>query len=221
MGSVTVGASNIIYTLLDSGNIVSGLFNGSSPRTLFSSAFTDWRLSRLGNNLLVSTKASVGVAGYAYSLPVGGGGLSRLLGPLNGLSAVASPTGGLLLYSYFGNGQAHLFTKNVARNTVSEILPATLAEKCVWSSKKVGVFFCGTPINGLSGAEPDNWYLGRSHFTDYLWQFDTNAEIAKLIAEPKTEFALDLDISEPKLSPNEDFLLFINRRDLTLWAVRL
>ncbi len=222
IGSVVVGSTgNLFYSLEDSGNIVSSAFNGTAAKTLFSSAFTNWRLGRLGNNLLVATKPSSLASGYAYSLSASGGSLTKLAGPFNGLIAVANPAGSLLLYSFIENGQTKLFSKNLSKNTTSEILPATLAEKCVWSSKQASVFFCGTPVSGVVGAEPDNWYLGRSHFIDYIWQFDTNSEIAKLIAEPKTEFSLSLDVSEPKLSPNEDFLIFINHSDLTLWAVRI
>lgn len=220
--SIAVGASgNLFYNLGDTGSIISSSFTGTGVKTLFSSAFTNWRLGRMGNNLLVSTKASSLVSGYAYSLSANGGSLTKLAGPLNGLVAVANPTGNLLLYSYIDNGQTKLFSKNISKNTTSEILPATLAEKCIWSVKQASVFYCGTPVESISGAEPDNWYLGRSHFTDYIWQFDTNTEIAKLIAEPKTESSLDLDVSDPKLSPNEDYLIFINHTDLTLWAVRI
>lgn len=222
IGSIVVGSNgNLFYSLADGGSIVSSSFTNPALKTLFSSAFTNWRLGKLGNNLLVTSKASSVASGYAYSLNASGGALTRLLGPLNGLVAVANPSGNLLLYSYYENGQTKLFTKNLSKNTTAEILPATLAEKCVWSAKSTSVFYCGTPLNGLSGAEPDNWYLGGTHFTDYIWQFDTNSEIAKLIAEPKTDFSLDLDVSEPKLTPNEDFLIFINQRDLTLWAVRI
>ena len=221
VGSVVVGGgSNLFYSLKDSGAIVSSNFTSSAPKTLFSSAFTDWNLGRMGSNLLVNTRPSVSIHGYAYSLGASGGALSKLLGPLNGLSVIANPVGSFLLYSY-SDGQMHLSTKNVVKGSVLEILPATLAEKCVWSTKKVSVFFCGTPVGGLSGGEPDGWYLGQTHFTDYIWQFDTASEIAKLISEPKAEFSLDLDISEPKLTPNEDYLVFLNHRDLTLWAVKL
>ena len=220
--SVLVGSGNSLsYVLRDAGTIVSSTFTGTGLKTLFTSAFNNWRISRLGNNLLLSAKAHAGTPGYTYSLPSGGGSLTKLLGPLNGLVAVGNSSGNSVLYSYVEGGETKLFTKNIQANTTSEILPATLAEKCVWSTKESSVFFCGTPLNGLSGKEPNEWYLGKSHFSDYLWRFDTDTEIAQLIAEPKTDFNVDLDISEPKLSPDEDYLIFINKRDLTLWAIRL
>jgi hypothetical protein len=218
--SVAVGSGNILYYVLrDTSAIVSSTFTGSDTRNIFNSAFNNWRLSRLGSNLLVYAKASAAAPGYAYSLSTSGG-LARLLGPLNGLVVVGNPAGNRLLYSY-SEDVTKLFVRNLQNNASSEILPATLAEKCVWSARESAVFFCGTPQAGVGNGEPDNWYLGRTHFSDYIWTFDSNAETARLIVEPESEFGVALDVSEPKLSPDESYLVFINKTDLTLWAVKL
>jgi len=222
MDSILPGTGDILfYSLRDSNAIVSSTFSGANLRTILNSAFNNWRLSRAGNNLLVYTKASAEAPGYAYILNTSNGALNKILGPLNGLTAVASANGTRVLYSYSSGSDTKLSVKNLQDNSSFEVLPATLAEKCVWSAREQGTFYCGTPLNGLKGKEPDNWYLGRSHFSDYLWRFDSNNDVAKLIAEPKTDFGVDLDVYEPKLTPNEDYLVFINKSDLTLWALRL
>lgn len=215
------GAGNtLFYVARDANTIVSSTFTGTSIRTLLESAFDNWRLERAGNSLLVYTKASASAPGYAYLLNSNGGSLSKVAGPLNGLIAVANSNGSRILYSY-SQGGTMLFVKNQQSEASSEILPATLAEKCVWSNTNSAVFFCGTPISGLVGNEPDNWYLGRTHFSDYVWRFDTNSEIAQLISNPKADFDIDLDVYEPMLSSSDGYLVFINKTDLTLWAVKL
>ena len=221
IGAVTVGGNTLFYTLRDTSSIVSAAFNGTGTRTLLTSPFSDWRLANIGNNLLVYTKANSRAAGYAYTLSASGGPLTKILGPLDGLAVVASPTGNRVLYSYYENGSTKLFFKNTQNGTTYEILPATLAEKCVWSVRNAGIFFCGTPASGLSSREPDNWYRGLTHFSDYVWRFDTNSEIAQLISEPKKSLGIDIDVAEPKLSPDEDYLTFTNKTDLSLWALRL
>ncbi|MBI2086780.1 MAG: hypothetical protein HYT69_01250 [Candidatus Zambryskibacteria bacterium] len=228
INSVAVGSglpaqagNTLFYVLRDTNAIVSSTFTGTSLRTLFQSAFDNWRLERAGNNLLVYTEASANAPGFAYFLNSAGGSLSKILGPLQGLTAIANSNGSRILYSYFENNGTKLFVKNSQTGASSEILPSTLAEKCIWSSKEVNTFFCGTPLIGLSGQEPDNWYLGKTHFSDYIWRFDTNSETAQLVSNPKTDFDIDLDVLKPKLSSNEDYLVFINKTDQTLWAIRL
>ncbi|MSR87804.1 MAG: hypothetical protein EXS69_01390 [Candidatus Zambryskibacteria bacterium] len=218
--SVAPGAGNTLYyTLTDTGAVVSSTFVGTELKTLFTSAFTNWRLARLGAGIMLYTKASASTPGYAYS--VSGGTLTKLLGPLNGLTAIGNSNGKKILYSYTENNTTKLFSKDLARGDSLEILPATISEKCAWSAREANSFFCGTPISSMISTEPDEWYQGKTHFSDYIWKFDTNSEIAQLILNPKTNFDLEFDIYEPKLSPNEDYMIFINKRDLTLWGVRL
>lgn len=217
--SVTVLGNSLVYVAKNNNSILSTNFSGGEQKNLLATMFSEWRTAKFGNNVLLYPKASFQAAGAAYSLI--GGSLTRLAGPLNGLTAVANSNAARILYSYSENGAAKMAVKNLSKGSVSEILPASLAEKCAWSPKRVNVFYCGTPLNGIGQSEPDNWYLGRSHYTDYVWEFDTDSEIAQLVSEPKTDFGIDIDVYQPAISPNEDFLVFLNKRDLTLWAIRL
>ncbi len=220
MDSLLVGSGDTLsYVLRDVPSIVSSTFTGTGLKTLISSPIKNWRLFKLGNNTAIYTKATASVSGYAYSLT--GSSLNKILGPLNGLTVIGNSLGDMALYSYTDTVGTKLAVKNIKTGDSSDILPVSLAEKCVWSTKKPYIFYCGTPTEGVSAYEPDNWYLGKTHFTDNLWHFDMQAELAQLVMEPDVEFGLDLDISDPQLSPNEDYLIFINKRDLTLWAVKL
>jgi len=222
ISAVAVGSSNtLLYALKDTSSIVSSTFNGTGIKTLLNSPFNSWRLVTAGNNLVIHTKASSNTSGYAYTLNISNGAFKKILGPLNGLAAIPSATGNRILYSYVENSITRLFAKNLGDNSLSEILPVTLAEKCVWSTKNIGTLFCGSPTNGLGFGEPDNWYRGASHFSDRIWLFDTNIDIAQVLVEPKPSLGIDIDAIELKLSLNEDYLVFINKTDLSLWALRL
>lgn len=222
ISSVAVGTGDsLFYALKDTSSIVSSAFNGSKLRTLLNSPFTDWRLVSAGNVLVAHAKASSGSAGYAYTINTSSGALNKILGPLNGLIAIPNSTGNRALYSYVENGTTKLFSKNLSTGAVSEILPATLADKCVWSVKKTSILFCGVPTDSPRAGEPDNWYQGATHFFDRLWAFDTDTQVAEVLAEPKLDIKTDIDVYQPKLSPSEDYLIFINRNDLSLWALRL
>lgn len=219
--SATPGTSNsIFYVLKDAGAIVSSTWTGGSLRTLFQSEFNQWQLSRAGANLLVQTKASADAPGFAYLLNSNGGTLSKVVGPLNGLTAASNSNASRTLYSYAEGNSTKLFVQR-SGGVTSEILPATIAEKCIWSTEETSVFYCGTPINGINSKEPDGWYQGRTHFSDYIWRFDTDSEIAQLVSDPKADFSIDLDVFKPTLAGEDKYLIFLNKNDLTLWAVKL
>lgn len=220
--SIAVGPGNVIfYALRDPSLIVTSTFNSAGDKTLFSSPFKDWRLASAGKTLLAYTKASASAPGYAYTVNTSSGALIRILGPLNGLVVVPNASGDRVLYSYEENGRTKTFTKNLKSGRLSEILPSTLAEKCVWSIKNVDMVFCAVPTDSPEASEPDNWYKGRTHFSDRLWLFDTKVNIARALVEPKLILDVDIDADNIKLSPNEDYLVFTNNTDLSLWALKL
>ncbi|KKW15525.1 MAG: hypothetical protein UY54_C0008G0016 [Parcubacteria group bacterium GW2011_GWA2_50_10b] len=135
---------------------------------------------------------------------------------------MADSSGTHIAYSYNNqNGGAGMEAKNLQTGAVIDIPLATIAEKCVWSGKNRGVIYCGSPVSEIGGNEPDNWYRGVTHFSDRIWRFDTNTEIAQILSEPKASLNMDIDASDLKLSPNEDYLIFTNKRDLSLWALKL
>src|SRR3989338_7724610 len=222
INTIAVGSGNtLFYSLRDTSSIVSATFSGAGDKTLLTSPFTDWRLAAAGNSLIVYTKAGVNASGFAYKLGTPNGVLTKILGPLNGLVVIPNVSGNRVLYSYVENNETRLFAKNLTNNALSEILPTTIAEKCIWSIKQIDTVFCGAPIDGLGPNEQDDWYRGATHFSDSIWLFNTGAEFAQVLSEPKTEFGVDLDLAEPKLSPDEDYLIFTNNTDLSLWALKL
>ncbi|MEX2013677.1 MAG: hypothetical protein WD897_02070, partial [Parcubacteria group bacterium] len=222
ISAVAVGSGNtLIYARRDTSSIVTSTFNGTGARTLLTLPFTDWRLATAGNSLVVYTKASANASGFAYTLNTSNGAFVKILGPLNGLVVIPSSIGNRVLYSYVEHNGTKAFAKNLTNNALAEISPATLAEKCVWSARNAGILFCGAPTDGLGIDEPDNWYRGATHFSDRIWLFDTNISIAQVLTEPKRSLNIDIDVVEPKLSPGEDYLIFINKTDLSLWALRL
>lgn len=213
-----VGLKNaVFFTRSDSNSVYSAGFDNKAPKSLLSIPFTSWRLSPYGNSLLVYTKASSKELGYAYL--VNGGSLTKVLGPLNGLVVLPSADGTNLLYSYLDSGN-HLKVKNQKTGVSVEITPDTLAEKCVWSIKQTNLVYCAVP-DSVSGNEPDSWYQGSTHFADQIWRFDANSPFTDLLADSKKDSSETIDAIDLALSPNEDYLFFINKNDLTLWALKL
>lgn len=220
--SPLAGAGNTLYYVAsDSGAVSSISFQGDGVRSLWTSGLKSWRVGSLGANLLLTTKASAEVPGYAYSTTSAGSLPAKLLGPLSGLSAIGNKPGNKLLYSYTSGNRTLMRVRTLSTGTEASIEPGTLAEKCVWGTQSADVFFCGTPISAPGGEEPDDWYQGKVSFNDYVWRYDTKSEVSTLIVEPQDEFNVSLDVFRPALSPDESYFVFINKRDLSLWAVSL
>jgi hypothetical protein len=221
---VAVGSGNTLYYVLQNpSSIVSSNFNGSNSRILFVSPFRDWRLSPSGSNLYIYSKASATASGYAYSLNSSSGTITKLLGPLNGLAILPNRDSTQIIYSFVENGNTGLHAKANSSASSVNLGFNTLAEKCVWSQKSINIVYCGVPLGKISSNEPDNWYQGLTKFSDRIWIISgTDSESEPFIlAEPKQSLGIDIDVYNPRLSSKEDYLVFINRNDLSLWALRL
>ncbi|MEK7643140.1 MAG: hypothetical protein AAB372_01700 [Patescibacteria group bacterium] len=92
----------------------------------------------------------------------------------------------------------------------------TVPEKCYFSKKDSKVLYCAIPKNFTVDSMPDIWWQGSIQFSDELWKIN--------IESGETTILLDgggFDITNLFTSPNENFIFFINKNDLTLWSYRL
>jgi hypothetical protein len=223
LGDISVGPNNsLVFVLEDTGSVATSLFDGTKGVNLFTSAFTDWEvLWPTTNAVILTTKANSGVSGYSYSLNTTSGALSKNLGPHDALTTLGSPDGRNIAYSYSSKGKTVFAYKNLIDKSGYEILPSTFVDKCVWSKSEVGVLYCGTPSTNIGQKEPESWYKGLSHFSDQIWRFNLQTNTSEVLAEPKKDYGLNTDTTHLTLSPDEDYLFFINKNDLSLWALKL
>jgi hypothetical protein len=216
------GIKQIAYVLKDTGSVGISGFAGEKPQTILSSAFSEWQIAWNTTNLELTTNASASTEGFSYSLNTASGSLTKVLGPLTALTTLADPAGGQILYSYIDTNANTVFAvENTKTGVSTTIMPATFPEKCVWSLQTKNTVFCGAPSSAIDANEPDSWYQGITHFSDQIWEFNTSTGNATLLADPKKNFGVDIDLINPTLSPNEDYLVFMNKTDLSLWALKL
>src|SRR6185312_886894 len=194
ISALATAAKQIAYVLEDTGNVGISGFAGEKPQTVFSSAFKEWQISWTGTNLELTTNASASTEGFSYTLNTSSGSLTKVLGPLLGLTTLANPAGGQIVYSYLdGNGNTLFAVENTKTGVSSAIVPATLSEKCVWSLQNKNTIFCGAPSTPIDANEPDNWYQGITHFSDQIWKFDTAGGVTNLLADPKQAVGTGID----------------------------
>jgi len=223
VSEIAAGKNNIFYTLKGLPQVVRALFDGSKAATLINTAFNQWNLRAGGDaSLFLTTKAAAGADGYAYILNATTGALQKVLGPLSSLLALPNSDISRVLYAYTNGSRSILEARKLSTGSIYELHPFTFPEKCTWSIKHQDRIYCGVPADQpLPIEEPTPWIQGNTHYTDRIWKFDTDSDFSSIIAEPKKEFGINMDAEHLFLSPNEDYLFFQNKNDLSLWALKL
>lgn len=220
---VAANASNILTLASGINGSVASLakHDGTKSATVFSTPLTAIRASFAGKSrYLATTKASGTLPGYAF-LVDSAGSFSRIAGPLDGLTASASPSGTWVLVSYVEGSTLKMMLVNTSTRTETALPVATIADKCVWSLDEKAIY-CGVPTNPpASFAYPDDWYQGAAHFSDRLWKIDVDGRFASLVLDFKSVAESDLDATALALDPENKALVFTNKNDGSLWVYQL
>ena len=147
--------------------------------------------------------------------------MRSVIGNLKGLTGKMSRDGSKILLSAIVNSSIVSSIRDLKTLTNSDLLFKTLSEKCVWSNVTKSDLYCAVPTQIPNGVYPDDWYRGRVSFIDQIWHVDTktgeNHQLADLIELSNTQ----IDAIQLTLDPKEDTLYFINKNDLSLWALDL
>ncbi|MFH1178197.1 MAG: hypothetical protein V1711_00515 [bacterium] len=195
--------------------------DGTHITELFTTPLSSLRVSFAGKNqYLAFTKPSALIPGSAFIVD-SSKNFSRIAGPLNGLVALTSPSGKLVLISYTQNNTMQMQLVNVSTREVVPLPVATIADKCVWASDDA-VIYCGIPIDPPSDTlYPDYWYQGAVQFSDRIWKIDVSGRFAQLVLDFSNEIKAPLDAEELAIDPLNTELVFINKNDGSLWAYAL
>lgn len=196
-------------------------FQKNTSTRVFQTPFSEWLpVSFDGKNVLLQTKASQNVPGFLYSMNTSTKELQKIIGGINGLTTLPSPDSQKILYSGSSRGGIDLHLYNRKENSTLTIPLATLPEKCVWGIDDT-VLYCAAPDYLPSAEYPDNWYQGSVSFNDMVWKIDSKTGNMTTLFSPASFSAPKMDITNLTLSPNKDFLFFINKTDSTLWGYNL
>ena len=110
---------------------------------------------------------------------------------------------------------------DIKNNKVTDLPLWALTEKCIWSEKNSSIIYCGVSSFIPRGDDLDAWYKGLTSFSDSVWMIDIETQTATVLVDPTEKAGEEFDLIKPVLSPDEEYLLFINKRDSTLWQLKL
>ena len=192
-------------------------FSNKSQKKIFELPFGEFNISwPVKDNIVLLTKPSAKAESYLYFLNSKTGALTRILGGIKGLTAVVSPDGEKIIFSGIGQDGTESKNYNLKTKTVSELGFAVLADKCAWCRKNKNMIYCAVSAKKPDTNQPDGWYQGLVSFDDGIW--------SKNISTGESQSVLSrfgADIMNIFVNDDENYLIFINKNDGTLWSLKL
>lgn len=196
--------------------------DGSNQTNIFSSPFHEWLVSwPTAQTIVLNTKPSGVADGYAYTLNPTTRAFVKLVGNKKGLTTLMSPDGNQVLVGESPLGTMKLNVLDRRTSELKDLYVRTLPEKCVWSRKQVNLIYCAIPESISYNTYPDAWYVGTVTFSDIIWSLDVKTNEVRQILQPVSTTNQTFDVMNMTLSKDENFLMFQDKNDLSLWSYQL
>ena len=195
----------------------------SIKRQVFGSPLGEWQIEWPANNtMFFNTKPSINVPGFLFSQSLNKNSFTKILGGVNGLASKVSPGLKKFVYSESVSDGVQTYIYDLIKKERALLPLKTLPEKCVWGGIEKEVLYCAVPKELPKGDYPDSWYQGLVSFDDELWMVDTKTGSSLLLADKSALGRNEgIDAIDLSLSPSEEYLLLTNKKDSSLWQVRL
>lgn len=166
------------------------------------------------------TKPSGLAPSILYGIDPENGRITNVFSHVFGLSVLWSPNGEKLIYSRTDeNGKnLELTFSDWKGETSKDVNISTFAEKCAWSQDNRTIFCAVPTILPDNAVLPDDYYKNILNISDEIRQINLDTG-----EETKIDLGQDIaiDANELILNSQEDYLLFINRKDGLLYSLRL
>lgn len=197
--------------------------NDTNWQTIFNIRIDNAKIYWPSENLLAITTPPSGlIKGSALIKKIDDSqsGLIKLITDAYGLTIKYSDDGAKLIFSQtdqYGHNPSIYLLKD--GNFSENLNISTISDKCAFS--KNNNLYCAVPevING-SLILPDDFYKGLTSFSDTLKKIDLINNRTSTIFNPK-DFNKDFNMSDLTVSPNEDYLVFINKKDGLLYSIKI
>ena len=192
--------------------------DGTKPQEIFSSPILGWQANWLQDGRIILVQnASDGVLGHAYELGKGGS-LSPLVSPTPGLTILARTSSSALIFGASSGSSLTLSAQLDKKSSISALPLRTVADKCVWSPSEQFIVFCAVPQRPTPANFLDLWHRGEVHTADAWWRVDMSAGSTELLYSSGD---IMLDVENPAIDDEGDYIAFMNAVDKSLWLLRV
>lgn len=203
-------------------SLITSSFDDLAKKIIYDSPLKDWVISRVNQSkVLLTTKADSRVPGFAYLLNTSNGTTEKIVGDISGLTMIVSPDEKWGIYSLSRNPEIDTFVLNLETGETKKFGVKTLPEKCVFDQKNSNIVYCAGPTQMPRVPLPESWYQGTVSLNDNLWKVDLSSQDYQELLLDREEVDQSFDMTKLVVSPDGDFILFINKKDLTLWSLEI
>ncbi|MCX6701864.1 MAG: hypothetical protein NTX96_01555 [Candidatus Zambryskibacteria bacterium] len=168
----------------------------------------------------LTTKPDQNTEGFLFFVDTGNGQIRRILGNVFGLSVLVNDLATQILFLDQG-GAPQMFVFDIKNKSSISTTPTTFPEKCVWSKKDRNIIYCAVPQEFIDRDSLTLWYRGFVSFTDDIWKYNIKNNTSSVVESLVNESNEQIDVIKPMLSENEQYLVFINKIDNSLWSLDL
>lgn len=198
--------------------------DGTASKKVFSLPLSQVQLSwPAQDTLLAQTNYASGVSGLIFSIDAKSGAVTPLVYAL-GLTASADRTFSKIIYqsTQAGTDVRSTYVHDVKTSTDRALSFDPYPEKCIWSALATSTVYCASPITYTTPGYLDAWYQGAAAVADSLLVFHVATGQSSIIASPGgADGGVPSNVLEMALSPDEHYLLFIQKGDRSVWGIRL
>jgi len=197
-----------------------GNLDGSKSSQVMSSGLSELVAKWQSPTITLATKPNAGVGGYLFDLNTKTGNLSSVLRNITALTTLENPAGSFVFGSNLNNGTTESFIYNEKTGAARVVSVTTLADKCVWSNMSENIIYCAVPAS-ISGNLPDDWYQGNVFLSgNNIWKIAADTGVTNIV-DFLSNRNQNIDATNLVLDKNENWVAFMNKEDLTLWALRV
>lgn len=196
-------------------------FDGKNIKQIWNYPISEL-LSQYVNSKTVAltTKPEETTEGFLYFVDTGNGAMKKILGNIMGLSTLVSDDATKVFYLNQAD-TPQVYSYNLKDNTTEQLTPATFPEKCAWSKKNKNIVYCAVPDEYLSNKTLTSWYRGQIQLNDDIWKYDLENNTSTIVMGLSSESGESIDVIKPILSEGDQYLIFVNKKDNSLWSLDL
>ena len=218
--NIDVLDNQIFYTLDDFVGLVGYSFNfedATEQTSVFSSDISQINPKWLDQTkLLFATKPSANSNGFLFEYNLENRNTKKILSGGAGFNFTIKPNSNYIIYSELNGFKINSYSYNLETGDIVSLdLNTIVADKCAWSKVVDTIIYCAEPNFEIGLGYPNLWYQGQVSLNDSLYQIDVESGLKIELDGLNQNF----DITNIQLSEDDDFITFINKKDLTLWSL--